>query len=105
MQELNEEQRQAFKQVKVLTKKDDYFGIPSKIFYNIVAFSIGLGAILHSPLVGLVFLAVLGIPAYHIHRNDPFALQVWIRAVSRRYGRWCAGRGERRKLYIIKRGK
>lgn len=103
MEGLNEEHKQAFKQVKVLTQKDEYFGIPSKIFYNIVAFSIGLGVILHSPLVGLIFLALLGIPAYRIHRHDPFALQIWISAVNRRCGRWCAGCAERRKLYIITR--
>ena len=103
MVELNEEQKQAFKQVKVLTKKDEFFGIPSRVFCNIVGFSIGLGVILHSPLVGLIFLAVLGIPAYQMHRNNPFALQVWIRDVSRRYGRWCAGRAEPRKLYILEK--
>jgi type IV secretory pathway VirB3-like protein len=98
---LNEDQKQAFKQVKVLTAQDEFFGIPSKVFYNVIAFSIGLGVLLRSPLVSLIFLFVLGMPAYHIHKNDPFALQIWIRAVTRRYGRWCAGRGERRSLIIL----
>ena len=103
MEELNENQKQAFKQVKVLTSKDEFFGIPSKVFYNVVAFSIGLGVLIRSPLVSIVFLFVLGIPAYQIHKNDPFALQIWIRAVTRRYGRWCAGRAGRRSLVILEK--
>jgi hypothetical protein len=101
MQDLSEDQQQAFKQVKVLTARDEFFGIPSKVFYNVIAFSIGLGILLRSPVVTVVFLFVLGIPAYHIHKNDPFALQIWIRAVTRRYGRWCAGRAERRSLIVL----
>ena len=103
MEAVSDEQKQAFKQVKVLTKKDDYFGIPSRLFYNIVAVAIGLAVMLHSPLVGVLFLAVLGIPAYRIHRHDPFALQVWLGAVNRRCHRWCAGWAEHRQLYIIQR--
>lgn len=103
MDALNEDQKQAFKQVKVLTARDEFFGIPSKVFYNVIAFSIGLGVLLHSPLVSLIFLFVLGIPAYHIHKNDPFALQIWIRAATRPYGRWCAGRSEKRSLIILTR--
>ena len=103
MEELNEDQKQAFKQVKVLTSRDEYFGIPSKIFYNIIAFSIGLGVLLRSPLVSIIFLVILGLPAYHIHRNDPFALKIWVRAITRRYGRWCAGRAERRSIIILER--
>ena len=103
MEELNEAQKQAFKQVKVLTSRDEFFGIPSKVFYNVVAISIGLGVLLRSPIVSIVFLGVLGIPAYHIHKNDPFALQIWVRAVTRRYSRWCAGRAERRSLVIIQK--
>ena len=101
MEELTADQRQAFKQVKVLTAKDEFFGIPSKVFYNVIAFSIGLGVLLRSPLVSIIFLFVLGIPAFHIHKNDPFALQIWVRAVTRRYGRWCAGRAEPRSLIIL----
>jgi hypothetical protein len=57
--------------------------------------------LLRSPLVSIIFLFVLGIPAFHIHKNDPFALQIWIRAATRRYGRWCAGRAERRSLIVL----
>ena len=103
MEELNEDQKQGFKQVKVFTARDDYFGIPSKIFYNVIAFSIGLGVLLRSPPVSIIFLFVLGVPAYHIHKNDPIALKIWIRAITRRYGRWCAGRAERRSIVIFKK--
>ena len=103
MEELNAEQKQAFKQVKVLTTRDEYFGIPSNIFYNIIAFSVGLGVLLRSPVTAIIFLLVLGVPAYHIHKNDPFAFKIWIRAITRRYGRWCAGCAERRSVTILKK--
>lgn len=103
MEELSIDQKQAFKQVKVLTTKDEFFGIPSKVFYNVIAFSIGLGVIVRSPIVSIIFFIVLGIPVYHIHKNDPFALQIWVRAATRRYNRWCAGRSGRRSLIIIEK--
>jgi type IV secretory pathway VirB3-like protein len=104
MEKLTEDQRKAFKQVKVFTTKSEYFGIPSKIFYNIIAFSVGLAVALGQPMVAAIFLAVLGIPAYQIHKKDPDALEVWLKALTRRYNRWCAGRAENRKLCILKKG-
>ncbi len=102
MEEQNENQN-ALKQAKVFTQKEQYFGIPSKVCYNVVALSVGLGVAFKSPLVGLLFLFLLVIPLYHIHKNDPFALTVWKRGLFRRYGRWCAGRSDSREIKIIKR--
>lgn len=99
--QISNEQKQAFQQVKVFTKREQYFGIPSRIFFNVVGFSIGLGALLNSPVTAIVFLTVLGGPMYKIHKKDPQALEIWFRALSRPYNRWCAGRSDSRKLYIL----
>ena len=102
MAEIEQEQEQALKQVKAFSTKTEYFGIPADIVFGIVGFSVVIGAALHSPLMILVFLCFLGIPSYRIHRNDPFALKVWVKALQRRHNRWCAGRSTPRELIIMK---
>lgn len=101
--EAQNEKQNAFKQAKVFTQKEQYFGIPSKVCYNVVAFAVGLGVAFKSPLIGLLFLGLLAAPLYHIHKDDPFALTVWKRGLFRQYGRWCAGRSDSRKIKIIER--
>ena len=93
--------KEALKNVRVFTGREDYFGIPSKIFFNIVAFSVGLGVILKSLWVGVLFLTLLGYPAYHIHRRDPQALFVWYRAWRRPHALWVAGVFEKREIVIL----
>ena len=102
MADMENEQEQALKQIKAFSAKTEYFGIPADIVFAIVGFSMMVGAALHSPLMIVVFLCFLGIPAYHMHRNDPFALKVWVKALQRRHHRWCAGCAAPRELIIMK---
>ena len=97
------EQHQALKQVKAFTAKSEYFGIPADVVYAIVGIALGIGAALRSPLMILVLMLFFGIPAYRIHRADPFALKVWIAAARRRHDYWQGGRSGKRKLVIIQR--
>lgn len=102
MAEIDNEQERALKQVKAFSAKTEYFGIPADIVFGIVGFSVMIGAAIRSPLMIFVFLIFFGFPTYHIHRHDPFALKVWVRALQRRHKRWCAGRSTPRELIIIK---
>jgi type IV secretory pathway VirB3-like protein len=97
-----EEQEQSLKQVKAFTAKTEYFGIPADIVFGIVGFSVLIGATIRSPLMIIVFLLFFGFPAYKIHRHDPYALKVWVKALQRRHNRWCAGRSTPRELIILK---
>ena len=97
------DKEQAFKQVKAFTTQSEYFGIPADVFYGIVGMSIAIGAVLRSPLIIMVYLVVLGVPMYHIHRSDPHALKIWIRAVKRRHTRWCSGVATPRELIILRK--
>ena len=96
------DQREALKQVKAFTFKREYCGhIPSDVFYAVVAMSVSVGAALGSPLMAAVYLISLGVPMYFIHKNDPFALKIWIRAMKRRHTRWCSGVAVARELIIF----
>lgn len=101
--EADQEQQRAFEQVKAFAAKSEYFGIPADLFYGIIALAVTIGAALRSPLMALVIFLFLAVPMYRIHREDPFALKVWIRSVQRRHQRWCAGRSTKRELVIIQR--
>ena len=100
---MDKEQQQALKQVKAFAAKSEYFGIPADIVYAIIGVSLGIGAAIRSPLMIVVLMLFFGIPAYRIHRDDPFALKVWLAAVKRRHDYWCAGYCRKRELVIIKR--
>jgi hypothetical protein len=105
IEEQNEE-KEAFKQAKVFTQKEEYWGIPSKIVYNVFALSIGLMVAFRSIsgiVLGLIMLTLLIVPLYHIHKDDPFALVVWKRCMLRKHNRWCAGRAEKRKIKYLDR--
>lgn len=101
-----QEEKEAFKQAKVFTQKEEYWGIPSKVVYNVGALSIGLIVAFRSLLgviLGITMCFLMIVPLYHIHKDDPFALTVWVRCMRRRHNRWCAGRAENRNVKIIKR--
>ncbi len=93
--------RDALKQARVFTHKEEYLGIPSKIFYNIIGLSTGLGIAFKSPIIGLLFLFLLAVPMNRIHKDDPFALKIWMRGFFRRCDRWSAGHSESRKINIL----
>jgi hypothetical protein len=101
--EFDQQHKQALQQVKAFATKSEYFGIPADIVYAIGGVSVGVGAALHSLLVIAVFLLFFGVPAYRIHRADPFALKVWVAALKRRRQYWCAGQAAKRELVIITR--
>jgi hypothetical protein len=64
---------------------------------------VAIGATIRSPLRIVIFLLFFGVPAYRIHRHDPFALKVWVQAIKRRHNRWCAGCAAPRELIIIEK--
>lgn len=103
MTEINQEQQQAFKQVKAFVAKADFWGIPADLFYAIVGGSVVIGATVRSPLLIVTFLLFFGIPAYRIHKEDPHALKIWIKAAKNRTNRWCAGRSTKRTLTILQK--
>ncbi len=101
--QINEE-KEAFRQAKVFTQKEEYFGIPSKVFYNVVALSVGIMVAFRSTYglcVSVIMFFLLIVPLYHIHKNDPFALVVWKKCLFRKHNRWCAGRSEKRVVNIL----
>ena len=103
--EFEKEQQQALKQVKAFATKSEYFGIPADIFYVIIAVSLAIGAAIRSPLIMVVFMLFFGVPAYQIHRHDPSALKVWLKAVKRRHHHWCGGSSTKREFIIIEKEK
>ena len=98
-----EEQNKGFKQVAILSSREEYLGIPTKLFVSILIFSVGIGLAMRSLIVAIIFLLLLGCPAYQCHKKDPHAYFVWRRAAIRKHTRWCAGRSRNRKLYILQR--
>lgn len=98
-----QDQEKALRQVKAFATKSDHFGIPSDIFYAIIGFSILAGSALRSPLMIIVFLLFFGVPAYNIHKEDPHALKVWIKAVKRWNSYWCAGKSRSRKYVVLEK--
>lgn len=98
-----DEQNKGFKQVAILSSREEYFGIPTKLFVSILIFSVGIGLALRSLIVATIFLLLLGCPAYQCHKKDPHAYFVWRRAAIRKHTRWCAGRSRNRKLYVLQR--
>ncbi len=95
---------EAFKQSKVFVQREEYFGIPSKVFYNVFALSVGLMVAFRSiygVFVGLIMFFLLIVPLYHAHKKDPFALVVWKKCLFRGHNRWCAGRSEKRVVNIL----
>ena len=102
-EEQTEEQNKGFKQVAILSSREEYFGIPTKLFVSILVFSAGTGLAMRSWIVVIIFLLLLGYPVYQCHKKDPHAYFIWRRAATRKHTRWCAGRSRNRKLYILKR--
>ena len=97
------EQNKGFKQVAILSSREEYFGIPIKLFVSVLVFSIGIGLAMRSLVVIIIFLLLLGYPAYQCHKKDPHAYFIWRRAAIRKHTRWCAGQSRNRKLYILQR--
>ena len=98
-----EDQNKGFKQVAILSSREEYFGIPTKLFVSILIFSVGIGLAMRSLIVTIILLLLLGYPAYQCHKKDPHAYFIWRRAATRKHTRWCAGRSRNRKLYILQR--
>jgi|GEM_PF-2405117 type IV secretory pathway VirB3-like protein len=84
---------QGFENRRVFTSQSEIMGLPATLFFAgaglVVAFFVLIGwwAAL---LIGAVFFP----PMYHIHREDPRGLQVWVRAMRRSNSLWGAGRLE-----------
>ena len=99
----DEERKDALQQVKAFSVASEFLGVPANIMYGIIGFAISMGATLRSPIVTLVFLLGLGIPAYRIHKDDIDGLKVWVKAIKRGKNSWCGGRSSKRELIIIKK--
>jgi type IV secretory pathway VirB3-like protein len=92
--------KQAAKEARVITRKSEYFGVPSRVVFNVIFFAVAVGAATRILWFSVLFAAVVLIPMYYIHREDPHALEVWVRALFRRHGAFAAGRSEPVRLEI-----
>jgi uncharacterized membrane protein len=92
--------KQAAKEARIITRKTEYFGIPSRIVFNVLFFAVAVGAATKMLWFSLVFAALVMVPMYFIHRGDPHGLEVWARALFRKYGAFAAGRAEPVNLEI-----
>ena len=103
VEEKQTEEQKGFKQVAILSSREEYLGIPTKLFVSILIFSVGIGLAVRSLIVTVVFLLLLGYPAYQCHKKDPHAYFIWRRAAIRKHTRWCAGRSRNRKMIVLQR--
>lgn len=92
--------KQAVKEARVITRKSAYLGVPSRVVFNVVFFAVAVGAATRILWFAAVFAAVVLIPMYLIHREDPHALEVWVRALFRKHSAFAAGRAEAFSLEI-----
>lgn len=100
------EEQEAFKQAKVFTQSEEYFGIPSKVFYNVIAISVVFIIAfksLYGVIVSIIMFLLMVVPLYHLYQDDPAALKIWQRGLFRKYDRWCAGRADVRKINYLKK--
>ena len=100
------EENRAFRDYDVLTAKEDYMGIPTKLFVSIVSLSVIVGFASKSLPVFLIMILGMGIPAYRSHQKDPQAWHILLRVLTRASDRWCAGQknNNKRKLIVLKKG-
>ena len=92
--------KQAAKEARIITRKTEYLGIPSRIVFNVLFFAVAVGAATRMLWFSVVFAAVVMVPMYFIHRGDPHGLEVWARALFRKHGSFAAGRAEPVNLEI-----
>lgn len=91
----------ALSHVTVLNDEDLIGGIPTKIFWPSVIFTLIL--VYGIPwYMGLAFGVIWFTAMFTIHRDDPKALEAWMKVVfSRRADRWVGGAHKARKIYFI----
>ena len=101
----HQEENKALKDYDVLTTKEEYLGIPTKLFISIIALSVIVGFAARSVPIGLFLLLVMGIPTYRAHQKDPQAYYIFLRVLWRPADRWCAGqkKNNNRRIYILRK--
>lgn len=92
----------AFKNHKVFTMQDEILGLPASVFIVGLGLSVSLAVMLFWWMLFVTSLLYFP-PMYHIHKDDPRGLKVWIRALQRRHTYWRAGRASARQLVIFSR--
>lgn len=91
----------ALSHVTVLNDEDLIGGIPTKIFWPAVAFTVIL--IYAIPwYLGALFGVIFFTTMFTIHKDDPQALEAWMKvAFSRFTNQWIGGTHKLRKIYFI----
>ncbi len=72
-----------FTNIRAFTRTDVIMGLPSMVFVTGISISLGLGVALHWYVSLFIVLAYFPV-MFTIHKDDPQALKLWIRTLSRR---------------------
>jgi type IV secretory pathway TrbD component len=89
-----------FKNRRVFTNQKEYWGIPSNLFIGGAGLIIGI-SFLVVWWAGLALAGVYFPVMYHIHKQDPRAIQAWMRGIKRKNSYWVAGDAEPVQLQIL----
>ena len=93
--------KDALNHVSVLNDEDLIGGMPTRIFWTGVAATI-VFIYLIPWYLGVMFAVVFFTTMFTIHKDDPKALEAWIKVVfSARFDRWSGGSHKARKIYFI----
>lgn len=99
-QNAREDYKQGVRNRKIFTTTDDILGLPSSVF-------VGCGAVLFGTFLlftwqaALIMAFVLMPGMYHIHKDDPRALSLWIDVLFQRHHSFEAGTATQRQLIIL----
>lgn len=75
--------------VRVFTKGQTIFGLPSNVFIMGIGISLIIIFFLQK-ILGIIFLIAYFKTMYSIHEDDPKALEIWISALRKRAQTFCS---------------